>query len=46
MSSYLREQGKAMVSEAGEDKNPVEYVQVGIVWTQTHSGGDSLINPT
>ncbi|XP_075877374.1 cullin-3-like isoform X2 [Nelusetta ayraudi] len=27
MSLYLREQGRALVSEAGEDRNPVEYVQ-------------------
>lgn len=29
MSSYLREQGKALVSEEGEGKNPVDYIQVG-----------------
>lgn len=34
MSSYLREQGKALVLEAGEDRNPVDYVQVGILCTQ------------
>lgn len=28
MSSYLREQGKALVSEEGEGKNPVDYIQV------------------
>lgn len=28
MSSYLREQGKALVSEEGESKNPVDYIQV------------------
>lgn len=44
MSLYLREQGRALVSEAGEDRNPVEYVQVGILCTQAHSGGDSLRN--
>ncbi|KAF7243143.1 Cullin-3 [Varanus komodoensis] len=27
MSSYLREQGKALVSEEGEGKNPVDYIQ-------------------
>ncbi|CAB1348485.1 unnamed protein product [Coregonus sp. 'balchen'] len=27
MSSYLREQGKALVSEEGEVKNPVDYIQ-------------------
>uniref|UniRef100_A0A3Q3WPV2 Cullin family profile domain-containing protein n=1 Tax=Mola mola TaxID=94237 RepID=A0A3Q3WPV2_MOLML len=27
MSPYLREQGKALVSEEGEDKNPVDYIQ-------------------
>lgn len=37
MSSYLREQGKALVLEAGEDRNPVDYVQVGIICTQAHS---------
>lgn len=30
MSSYLREQGKALVSEEGEGKNPVDYIQVVI----------------
>ena len=30
MSSYLREQGKALVSEEGEGKNPVDYIQVGL----------------
>lgn len=30
MSSYLREQGKALVSEEGEGKNPVDYIQVSI----------------
>lgn len=33
MSSYLREQGKALVSEEGEGKNPVDYIQVS---TPTH----------
>lgn len=28
MSAYLREQGKALVSEEGEGKNPVDYIQV------------------
>ena len=28
MSSYLREQGKALVSVEGEGKNPVDYIQV------------------
>lgn len=28
MSLYLREQGKALVSEEGEGKNPVDYIQV------------------
>ncbi|KAM7105891.1 cullin-3 isoform 5-T8 [Molossus nigricans] len=28
MSSYLREQGKALVSEEGEGKNPVDYIQL------------------
>lgn len=28
MSTYLREQGKALVSEEGEGKNPVDYIQV------------------
>lgn len=46
MSSYLREQGKALVLEAGEDRNPVEYVQVGILCTQSHSRLDSLLTPT
>lgn len=46
MSSYLREQGKALVLEAGEDRNPVDYVQVGIVCTQAHSRRDSFLNPT
>lgn len=27
MSLYLREQGKALVSEEGEGKNPVDYIQ-------------------
>uniref|UniRef100_A0A8C7YS15 Cullin 3 n=1 Tax=Oryzias sinensis TaxID=183150 RepID=A0A8C7YS15_9TELE len=27
MSAYLREQGKALVSEEGEGKNPVDYIQ-------------------
>ncbi|KAI5170136.1 Serine/Threonine-Protein Kinase Tao1 [Manis pentadactyla] len=27
VSSYLREQGKALVSEEGEGKNPVDYIQ-------------------
>ncbi|XP_060940711.1 cullin-3-like [Limanda limanda] len=27
MSSYLREQGKALVSEEGEGNNPVDYIQ-------------------
>ncbi|KAK2489941.1 hypothetical protein MC885_004738 [Smutsia gigantea] len=27
MSSYLRGQGKALVSEEGEEKNPVDYIQ-------------------
>ncbi|XP_069367318.1 cullin-3-B-like [Paralichthys olivaceus] len=27
MSPYLREQGKALVSEEGEGKNPVDYIQ-------------------
>uniref|UniRef100_A0AAY4AP00 Cullin family profile domain-containing protein n=1 Tax=Denticeps clupeoides TaxID=299321 RepID=A0AAY4AP00_9TELE len=31
MSSYLREQGKALVSEEGEGKNPVDYIQVRLV---------------
>lgn len=31
MSAYLREQGKALVSEEGEGKNPVDYIQV--CWT-------------
>lgn len=30
MSSYLREQGKALVSEEGEGKNPVDYIQVSV----------------
>lgn len=30
MSSYLREQGKALVSEEGEGKNPVDYIQVSL----------------
>lgn len=30
MSWYLREQGKALVSEEGEGKNPVDYIQVHI----------------
>lgn len=30
MSSYLREQGKALVSEEGEGKNPVDYIQVNM----------------
>lgn len=30
MSSYLREQGRALVSENGDEgKNPINYVQVG-----------------
>lgn len=33
MSSYLREQGRALVLEAGEDRNPIDYVQVGIQCT-------------
>lgn len=36
MSSYLREQGKALVSEEGEGKNPVDYIQV------THTGSDII----
>ncbi|XP_019733322.1 cullin-3-B-like isoform X1 [Hippocampus comes] len=28
MSLYLREQGRALVSEEGEGKNPVDYIQV------------------
>ncbi|ETE67984.1 Cullin-3, partial [Ophiophagus hannah] len=28
MSTYLREQGKALVSEEGEGKNPVDYIQL------------------
>ena len=38
MSSYLREQGKALVSEEGEGKNPVDYIQVhppGLVISRT-----------
>lgn len=31
MSLYLREQGKAFVSDEGEGKNPVDYIQVGSV---------------
>lgn len=31
MSSYLREQGKALVSEEGEGKNPVDYIQVRLL---------------
>ncbi|XP_057355308.1 serine/threonine-protein kinase TAO1-like [Manis pentadactyla] len=27
VSSYLREQGKALVSEEGEGKNPIDYIQ-------------------
>lgn len=46
MSSYLREQGKALVTEAGEERNPVEYVQVGLYIAQAHGGGDSLMSPT
>lgn len=30
MSLYLREQGKALVSEEGEGKNPVDYIQVRV----------------
>lgn len=30
MSSYLREQGKALVSEEGEGKTPVDYIQVAL----------------
>lgn len=37
MSSYLREQGKVLVSEAAEDRNPVEYVQVGIFFAPKHT---------
>ena len=37
MSSYLREQGKALVSEEGEGKNPVDYIQVGPIALLTHS---------
>lgn len=44
MSSYLREQGKALVLEAGEDRNPVDYVQVGIQCNQAHSGQDSFLS--
>lgn len=36
MSSYLREQGKALVSEEGEGKNPVDYIQVGF-YVPTHT---------
>lgn len=36
MSSYLREQGKALVSEEGEGKNPVDYIQVSTPLHRCH----------
>lgn len=50
MSAYLREQGKALVTEAGEDRNPVEYVQVRVLCVKARAGGrfahKSKINST
>lgn len=44
MSSYLREQGKALVSEEGEGKNPVDYIQVRqSVAPSLESAGMSLL---
>lgn len=40
MSSYLREQGKALVSEEGEGKNPVDYIQV--CWLNNESKNTTL----
>lgn len=40
MSAYLREQGKALVTEAGEDRNPVEYVQVRVLCVKARTGGE------
>lgn len=44
MSSYLREQGKALVSEEGEGKNPVDYIQVGFYVPRHTQGGELCLN--